>query len=75
MGQEKNTELNYPQKNVGLAHGLNQINGYLRRGLHLEKFDPSRHLIEPRIWIYAGNYRHLLLKFSVHDIVEVTYVI
>ena len=29
-------------------------NGYLRRGLHLEIFDPSRRLIEPRIWIYAG---------------------
>ena len=34
--------------------GLNQINGYLRRGLHLERFDPSRRLIELRIWIYAG---------------------
>ena len=75
MGEEKNTKLNYPQKNVGLAHGLNQINGYLSIGLHLKKFDPSRHLIEPRIWIYDGNYRHLLLKFSVHDSVEVTYVI
>ena len=35
------------------------------------RFAPSRHLIEPRIWIYAGNYRHLLLKFSGHDSVEV----
>ena len=24
MGQEKNTKLNYPQKNVGLAHGFVQ---------------------------------------------------
>ena len=55
--------------------GLNQINGYLRRGLHLQKFDPCRHLIEPRIWIYAGNYRHLLLKVSGHGSVEVIYVI
>ena len=22
MGQEENTKLNYPQKNVGLAHGF-----------------------------------------------------
>ena len=40
------------------AFGLNQINGYLRRGLHLERSDPSRHLIEPRIWIYAGGNPH-----------------
>ena len=53
MGEETNTKLNYQQKNVGLAHGLIQINGYLRRGLHLERFDPSRRLIEPRIWIYT----------------------
>ena len=37
-----------------VSFGLNQINGYLRRGLNLERFDPSRGLIEPRIWIYAG---------------------
>ena len=32
------------KKNV--SFGLNQINGYLRRGLHMERFDPSRRLIE-----------------------------
>ena len=37
-----------------MSFGLNQINGYLRKGLHLERFDPSRRLIELRIWIYAG---------------------
>ena len=39
-----------------VSFGLNQINGYLRRGLHLKRFDPSWRLIEPRIWIYAGRY-------------------
>ena len=28
---------------------------YSRRGLHLGRFDPSRRLIETRIWIYAGS--------------------
>ena len=37
-----------------MSFGLNQINGYLRRGLHLKGFDPSWRLIEPRILIYAG---------------------
>ena len=37
-----------------MSFGLNQIHGYLRRGLHLKRFDPSQRLIEPRIWIYAG---------------------
>ena len=27
---------------------------YLRGNFHLERFDPSQRLIEPRIWIYAG---------------------
>ena len=40
--------------NKRMSFGLNQINGYIRRGLHLERFDPSRPLIEPKIWIYAG---------------------
>ena len=40
---------------------LNQINGYLRRGLHLERFDSSRRLIEPKIWIYAGCYNKVNL--------------
>ena len=43
--------------------GLNQINGYLRRGLHLERFDPSRRFIEPRIWIYAGLHGSNLTLF------------
>ena len=37
-----------------VSFGLNQINGYLRRGLHLERFDPSQCLIEPKIWINVG---------------------
>ena len=37
-----------------MSFSLNPINGYLRRGLHLKRFDPSWRLIEPRIWIYAG---------------------
>ena len=28
--------------------------GDMQRGLHLQRFDPSRHLIEPMVWIYAG---------------------
>ena len=42
-----------------MSFGLNQINVYLRRGFHLERFDPSQRLIEPRIWIYAGLTRHM----------------
>ena len=40
------------KKNV--SFDLNQINGYLTRGLHLERFDPSQRLIDPRIWIYSS---------------------
>ena len=39
-----------------MSFGLNQINGYLRRGLHLKRFDPSWRLIEPKIWIHADCY-------------------
>ena len=39
---------------------INNINGCLRRGLHLEIFDLSRLLIEPRIWIYAGYYHNYI---------------
>ena len=31
--------------NKKMSFGLNQINGYLRRGLHLERFDPSQGLM------------------------------
>ena len=32
---------------------------YSRRDFYLTRFDPSWHLIEPRIWIYVGSYLHL----------------
>ena len=48
-----------------MSFGLNQINGYLRRGLHLERFDPFWSLIEPSIWIYAGfRFQPHLLEFD-----------
>ena len=47
--------------NKKMSFGLNKINGYLRKVLHLERFDPSQRLIEPRIWIYAGK-----SLFSLH---------
>ena len=53
-----------------VSFGLSQINGYLRRGLHLERFDPSRRLIEPRIWIYVG-YNQLRIKDE--DIFKMTF--
>ena len=53
-----------------VSFGLNQINGYLRRGLQLERFDPSRCLIEPRIWIYVG-YNQLRIKDE--DIFKMTF--
>ena len=65
--------MNYPKKNVALAHGLIQINGYLRRGLHLKRFDPYRRFIEPRIWIYAGiTYNHKIKGDTpYHILIEV----
>ena len=47
---------------------MNQINGYLRRGLHLERFDPSRRLIEPRIWIYAGYVANQVMEHGLPEV-------
>ena len=33
---------------------------YLRRGLHLQRFDPSQRLREPRIWIYTSYYHNYI---------------
>ena len=39
---------------VQISSQVLDARSYSRRGLHLGRFDPSRRLIEPRIWIYAG---------------------
>ena len=50
-----------------MPFGMNHINAdssvqYLRRGLHLQIFDPSRRLVNPRISIYVGHFHN-----DVHD--------
>ena len=48
------------KKNV--SFGLNQINGYLRKGLRLERFDPSRRLIELR---FGSTLVTFLMNFTI----------
>ena len=42
------------KKNVSFHIKVDSWVQYLRRGLHLQRFDPSGRLVEARIWIYAG---------------------
>ena len=47
---------------VQISSQVLDARSYSRRGLHLGRFDPSRRLIEPRIWIYAGISSSLIIN-------------
>ena len=41
---------------------------YLRRGLHLQRFDLPQRLIEPRIWIYTDDTQINVMHMNLtHD--------